>query len=212
MGDDYGPIVVARTDGPSSLKGVTVAVPGTLTTAFLTLRMYDPSVEYVVMPFDRIQDAVRGGEVAAGLLIHEGQLTYQDEGLKKIVDLGEWWAGVRVVCHCLSAATSSAGISARRSLRRCRGSSCQHRIRARASAGGARLRTAVRARTRSCKSGSIRRHVCQRADTRARRTRPHRRAAVVRRGLGKAALSPNKSPPNSARKQKFAHRVCHAIG
>jgi 1,4-dihydroxy-6-naphthoate synthase len=92
MGDDYGPIVVARTDGPSSLNGVTVAVPGTLTTAFLALRMYDPAVEYVVMPFDRIQDAVRGGEVAAGLLIHEGQLTYQDEGLKKIVDLGEWWA------------------------------------------------------------------------------------------------------------------------
>ena len=92
MGDDYGPIVVARIDGPSSLKGVTVAVPGTLTTAFLTLRMYDPAVEYVVMPFDRIQDAVRGEEVAAGLLIHEGQLTYQDEGLKKIVDLGEWWA------------------------------------------------------------------------------------------------------------------------
>jgi 1,4-dihydroxy-6-naphthoate synthase len=92
MGDDYGPIVVARNEGPSSLKGVTVAVPGTLTTAFLTLRMYDPTVEYVVMPFDRIQDAIRGGEVAAGLLIHEGQLTYQDEGLKKVVDLGEWWA------------------------------------------------------------------------------------------------------------------------
>jgi 1,4-dihydroxy-6-naphthoate synthase len=92
MGDDYGPIVVARSDGPASLEGVTVAVPGTLTTAFLTLRMYDPAVACVVMPFDRIQDAVRGGEVAAGLLIHEGQLTYQDEGLKKIVDLGEWWA------------------------------------------------------------------------------------------------------------------------
>jgi 1,4-dihydroxy-6-naphthoate synthase len=92
MGDDYGPIVVARTDGPSSTKGIRVAVPGTLTTAFLTLRMYDPDVAYVVMPFDRIQDAVREGEVAAGLLIHEGQLTYQDEGLKKIVDLGEWWA------------------------------------------------------------------------------------------------------------------------
>ncbi|MGH9257928.1 MAG: menaquinone biosynthesis family protein [Vicinamibacterales bacterium] len=93
MGDDYGPIVVARADGPSSVKGIEVAVPGTLTTAFLTLRIYDPDVEYVVMPFDRIQDAVRSGEVAAGLLIHEGQLTYQDEGLKKIVDLGEWWAG-----------------------------------------------------------------------------------------------------------------------
>jgi 1,4-dihydroxy-6-naphthoate synthase len=91
MGDDYGPIVVAQTDGPSSLKGTRVAVPGTLTTAFLTLRLYDPDVEHVVMPFDRIQDAVRSGEVAAGLLIHEGQLTYRDEGLKKIVDLGEWW-------------------------------------------------------------------------------------------------------------------------
>ncbi len=92
MGDNYGPIVVARTDGPSSLKGVRVAVPGELTTAFLTLRLFDPSVEWVVMPFDEIQDKVRNGEVAAGLLIHEGQLTYQDEGLKKVVDLGEWWA------------------------------------------------------------------------------------------------------------------------
>jgi 1,4-dihydroxy-6-naphthoate synthase len=69
-----------------------VAVPGTLTTAYLTLKLYDSDVATVVMPFDRIQDAVREGEVQAGLLIHEGQLTYQDEGLKKIVDLGEWWS------------------------------------------------------------------------------------------------------------------------
>jgi 1,4-dihydroxy-6-naphthoate synthase len=92
MGDDYGPIVVARKDGPSSTKGITVAVPGALTTAFLALRIYQPDVEFVVMPFDQIQDKVRDGSVAAGLLIHEGQLTYQDEGLKKIVDMGEWWA------------------------------------------------------------------------------------------------------------------------
>jgi 1,4-dihydroxy-6-naphthoate synthase len=92
MGDDYGPIVVARKDGPASTKGLTVAVPGTLTTAFLALRIYDPAVSYVVMPFDEIQDRVREGAVEAGLLIHEGQLTYADEGLKKIVDLGEWWA------------------------------------------------------------------------------------------------------------------------
>jgi 1,4-dihydroxy-6-naphthoate synthase len=91
MGDRYGPILVAHKDGPSSTKGITVAVPGTLTTAFLALRLYDPDVKYVVMNFDRIQDAVREGEVAAGLLIHEGQLTYEGEGLKKIVDLGEWW-------------------------------------------------------------------------------------------------------------------------
>ena len=92
MGEGYGPIVVARNDGPSSVEGVRVAIPCELTTAFLTLRLFSPSVEYVVMPFDQIQDRVRSGEVAAGLLIHEGQLTYADEGLKKIVDLGEWWA------------------------------------------------------------------------------------------------------------------------
>jgi 1,4-dihydroxy-6-naphthoate synthase len=92
MGDSYGPVVVARKDGPSSLKGVRVAIPGELTTAFLSLRLFDPGVEYVVMPFDQIQDKVHSGAVQAGLLIHEGQLTYAEEGLKKIVDLGEWWA------------------------------------------------------------------------------------------------------------------------
>ena len=92
MGDRYGPVLVARSDGPTSTRGITVAVPGTLTTAFLALRLYDLDVQYAVMHFDRIQDAVREGEVAAGLLIHEGQLTYESEGLKKIVDLGEWWA------------------------------------------------------------------------------------------------------------------------
>jgi 1,4-dihydroxy-6-naphthoate synthase len=92
MGDRYGPIVVTKNDGPSSLEGVRVAVPGELTTAFLALRLFDPAVQYVVVPFDQIQDKVRAGEIPAGLLIHEGQLTYADEGLKKIVDLGEWWA------------------------------------------------------------------------------------------------------------------------
>src|SRR6185369_16074707 len=92
MGDRYGPVVVARKDGPSSLKGVRVAIPGELTTAFLSLRLFDPTFEYVVVPFDQIQEKVHSGEVAAGLLIHEGQLTYEDEGLRKIVDLGEWWA------------------------------------------------------------------------------------------------------------------------
>jgi 1,4-dihydroxy-6-naphthoate synthase len=92
MGDRYGPVVVARRDGPASMKGVRVAIPGELTTAFLALRLYDPTVQYIVMPFDRIQEAVHEGAVQAGLLIHEGQLTWADEGLHKIVDLGEWWA------------------------------------------------------------------------------------------------------------------------
>src|SRR5262245_3060667 len=91
MGDRYGPIVVSKKQAPS-VKGLRVAIPGTLTTAFLTLRLFDPSVEHVVMPFDKIQQAVHDGEADAGLLIHEGQLTWKDEGLHKIVDLGEWWA------------------------------------------------------------------------------------------------------------------------
>jgi 1,4-dihydroxy-6-naphthoate synthase len=98
MGDKYGPIVVApafaqgsngRADG---VKGRRIAIPGTLTTAYLALRIYEPDFEYVVVPFDEIQQAVLDGKAEAGLLIHEGQLTYQDEGLRKIVDLGEWWA------------------------------------------------------------------------------------------------------------------------
>jgi 1,4-dihydroxy-6-naphthoate synthase len=93
MGDNYGPIVVAREDsGPAQVKGSRIAIPGTLTTAYLALRLYEPDFEYVVVPFDEIQKAVIDGKADAGLLIHEGQLTYQDEGLRKIVDLGEWWA------------------------------------------------------------------------------------------------------------------------
>jgi 5,8-dihydroxy-2-naphthoate synthase len=92
MGDNYGPVVVVRQDGPTSLHGVTVAIPGTLTTAFLCLRLYEPAVQHVVMPFDEILEAVRDGKVEAGLIIHEGQLTYGQEGLRKLVDFGEWWA------------------------------------------------------------------------------------------------------------------------
>ena len=92
MGDRYGPIVVARQGGATKVKGTRIAIPGTLTTAYLTLRLYEPGFEYVVVPFDQIQQAVLDGQAEAGLLIHEGQLTYAEEGLSKIVDLGEWWA------------------------------------------------------------------------------------------------------------------------
>jgi 1,4-dihydroxy-6-naphthoate synthase len=92
MGDKYGPIVVARQGGATRVRGTRIAIPGTLTTAYLTLRLYEPEFEYVVVPFDQIQQAVLNGQAEAGLLIHEGQLTYEEEGLQKIVDLGEWWA------------------------------------------------------------------------------------------------------------------------
>jgi 1,4-dihydroxy-6-naphthoate synthase len=92
MGDNYGPMVVVRQDGPTTLDGVTVAIPGLWTSAWLALQLYQPGLKHVVMPFDEILEAVRDGKVEAGLLIHEGQLTYGDEGLRLLVDLGVWWA------------------------------------------------------------------------------------------------------------------------
>jgi 1,4-dihydroxy-6-naphthoate synthase len=96
MGDQYGPILVARRGSgigrtPGALAGVKIAIPGKMTSAFLTLQMYDAGFDAIVMPFDEIQRAVVEGRVAAGLLIHEGQLTYESDGLEKILDLGEWW-------------------------------------------------------------------------------------------------------------------------
>lgn len=94
MGIGYGPIVVARGEGPRSvgeLAGRTVAIPGPLTTAYLVARLYLPEFEPVPVRFDRIPDAVRSGEVTAGLVIHEGQITYGDYGLVRLADLGETW-------------------------------------------------------------------------------------------------------------------------
>jgi 1,4-dihydroxy-6-naphthoate synthase len=92
MGDRYGPMVVAR--GPLTtdrLAGVKIAVPGTLTTAFLALRLLLKDFAYEVVPFDRILPAVRAGQFDAGLIIHEGQLTFRTLGLHLVVDLGVWW-------------------------------------------------------------------------------------------------------------------------
>src|SRR5262245_23059390 len=92
MGPGYGPVAVAgRAMTRDELRGVEIAIPGTMTTAFLVLRMYLGDFSYRVVPFDEILDEVKSGAAEAGLLIHEGQLTYESEGLHKVVDLGEWW-------------------------------------------------------------------------------------------------------------------------
>ncbi|HEX6626299.1 MAG TPA: MqnA/MqnD/SBP family protein [Pyrinomonadaceae bacterium] len=94
IGDGYGPIVVAREPhAVADLPRLKIAVPGELTSAFLALRILCPEFEYEVVAFDRIIEAVREGRADAGLLIHEGQLFYQNLGLHKVVDLGEWWKG-----------------------------------------------------------------------------------------------------------------------
>jgi 1,4-dihydroxy-6-naphthoate synthase len=92
FGERYGPIVVARTSpGAVGLRGKRVAIPGKMTTAYLVLQLYEREIEPVFTSFDEILDTVTRGEADAGVVIHEGQLTYAESGLKKIVDLGEWW-------------------------------------------------------------------------------------------------------------------------
>jgi 1,4-dihydroxy-6-naphthoate synthase len=94
FGDGYGPCVVSRAAGPRTLgelAGKKVAVPGALTSAALALKLYAPHAEHVLVPFDRVGDEVLAGNVDAGVLIHEGQLTWQDEGFALIADLGVVW-------------------------------------------------------------------------------------------------------------------------
>jgi 1,4-dihydroxy-6-naphthoate synthase len=92
VGEGYGPMVVApRKLSLAGIKKTRVAVPGTLTTAYLTLKLFAPEIETAVVPFDKIIPAVVAGEFDAGLIIHEGQLTYSNNGLVKALDLGVWW-------------------------------------------------------------------------------------------------------------------------
>jgi 1,4-dihydroxy-6-naphthoate synthase len=92
VGEGYGPMVVSRVKySPDELKNIRIAVPGTLTTAYLALKIFNPEIETVVVPFDQIIPEILAGKYDAGLIIHEGQLTYTSSGLYKIVDLGIWW-------------------------------------------------------------------------------------------------------------------------
>jgi len=92
FGEGYGPIVVAAHPiKKTELAGHKVAIPGEMTTSYLALKLFEPNVETVTMPFDKILDAVQAKEVEAGLLIHEGQLLFSQIGLHRVVDLGQWW-------------------------------------------------------------------------------------------------------------------------
>lgn len=92
MGDGYGPMLVSKVPMTrESVAGRRIAVPGLMTSAYLALRLFQPDFIPVVRPFDKIEEAVLAGDVDAGLLIHEGQLTYKDDGLHLIADMGAWW-------------------------------------------------------------------------------------------------------------------------
>ena len=92
VGEGYGPMIVApRACSQSEIKRKTIAIPGKLTTAYLALKLFAPAIETEVVPFDQIIPSVLQGKYEAGLIIHEGQLTYDQSGLHRIVDLGKWW-------------------------------------------------------------------------------------------------------------------------
>lgn len=92
IGDGYGPLLAAmRPMAPEEIKGKRVGIPGTMTSAYLTLKLFEPDFEVVVLPFDKILDAVKEHSVDLGLVIHEGQLTYSKEGFHNVLDLGRWW-------------------------------------------------------------------------------------------------------------------------
>jgi 1,4-dihydroxy-6-naphthoate synthase len=92
VGDGYGPMIVAQHPmEPEEVKGKRIAIPGTMTTAYLALKIFQPDFVPVVTPFDRILDTVTAGEADAGLIIHEAQLTYSKAGFHRIVDMGKWW-------------------------------------------------------------------------------------------------------------------------
>ena len=188
MGDNYGPMVVVRQDGPTSLDGVTVAIPGLWTSAWLALQLYQSGLKYVVMPFDEILEAVRDGKVEAGLLIHEGQLTYGDEGLRLLVDLGVWWAertgglplplGGNLIRRDL-------GPAMMKKVSRMLHASIAHALTHRADA--LEYAEDLRPRPRPRAHRHLRRHVRERPDARLRRARTHGGPAVLRRGVGEAA-------------------------
>ena len=95
VGDGYGPMIVAlRPFTPEEVKTKVIAVPGKMTTAYLALQLFAPGVETAVVPFDQIIPEVLAGKYEAGLIIHEGQLTYSKSGLQRIVDMGKWWQQV----------------------------------------------------------------------------------------------------------------------
>ena len=181
MGDRYGPMVVAREPwSQEALRGKRIAIPGTMTTAYLTLKLFQPDFEAVVIPFDQIMNEVQKGSVDAGLIIHEGQLTYASQQLHKIVDLGEWWyqqtrlplpLGGNVIRRDLGMEDIREPLA---SFKR------KHSVRARPPGRSAEPCDAVCARPGHEDGGPLRRHVCQRENAGLRDRRAAGSAATLR--------------------------------
>ena len=185
MGDRYGPRLVARAAvSVDQLAGKRIAIPGLLTSAYLALRLRLPEFVPVVTPFDEIERAVLSGTVDAGLIIHEGQLTYADSGLHLVLDLGEWWFGETGLPLPLGGNVIRKDLGAPAYRQDLPPPAREHRARARAPCRSPRSRDAVRARAGAPPRGHVRGHVRQRLDPRLRRARPGRDSHLPRAGCG----------------------------
>ena len=200
IGDGYGPLLVAREPlDPKWIAETTVAVPGTLTSAYLALQLFAPGVTTLVVPFDRILDEVREGRAEVGLVIHEGQLTYGGQGLVELLDLGAWWKD-----------ETGLPLPARRQRRAARpragDDGAAHPPRARdgeALAGpppaGARVRDELRARDGPEGGRPLRRDVGERHDGRDGGARPAAPSRSSSTAASRPASSRSGSPSTSSR-------------
>jgi 1,4-dihydroxy-6-naphthoate synthase len=148
VGEGYGPMVVsAKPLTADDLGRIRLAVPGTLTTAYLALKIFNPAIETATVPFDQIIPEILAGKFDAGLIIHEGQLTYSSSGLRKVLDLGAWWRETTGLVLPLGGNAIRRSLGTRFPAHRQPGAARQHSARARQPRSGARIRHAVRTRS-----------------------------------------------------------------
>ena len=195
FGDRCGPIVVAnRPMDVGELADVRIAVPGTMTSAYLLLKLLLMNFKFEVVPFDRIMEAVRNGDADAGLLIHEGQLTYRQMGLHKVVDLGEWWHADTGFACAAGGQRRAQGPRQATHAEGGRPPAAKHPVRPDPSRGSRRRCHAIRQGNGRGDDGPVCRHVRESVDRRngAARTGSHRTAA--RPGLScRAPAAPGSS-------------------
>ena len=205
FGEGYGPIVVAsRPMKREELAGARIGVPGLRTSAYLTMRLFEPKFEAVPIAFDQIIPAVRAGTVDAGLLIHEGQLHFPELGMHKVVDLGQWWQETTKLPLPLGGNAVRRALGPEIGRQHLARHSRERGLRPRTSRGSAQLRHAVRPRHGPRTGRQVRGHVRQQVDAGLRRARPRRRA-VVAGPRRPSRLIPGPRSPNSWANKRSRH-------
>ena len=220
VGEGYGPMVVAsRPLTPEDLKNVRVAVPGTMTTAYLALKIFNPEIKTETVPFDQIIPEILAGNYDAGLIIHEGQLTYSSSGLNKVIDLGVWWREMTGLVLPLGGNAIRRSLGAETHTHRLEGAARLDPARAGSPRAGAGIRDAVCPRPGHQDGQPLCEHVCERAHAGLRPRRPRGDPQAARHGTQARHHSHQAEGgvrglrtfvrPHPSRKDKDAARVGH---